>query len=136
MTVSEKVVVNEDGEIKCICMNEPSWEGFHPCHRNGEIDDNLLSKHNVDDVYYLCGRCGRIIEEVTLNVVAVLQNSSERYDEMFAAAVALQERAHRIAQQAAAERPWTLEELVGDVSSIHRALDALQKVVLAAEETF
>jgi hypothetical protein len=134
--LNEQVLVNEDGEIKCICMNEPSWDGFSACHRNGQVDDNLLSKHNVDSVYYLCERCGRIINEKTLEVVAVLQSDEDNFDDLFAAAVAMQERAHRMAQQAMEEKPWNVEEMMGDLSSIERLLVCLQKVKLRELETF
>ena len=65
----ETVTVNNDGEILCACMNEPSHDGFRTCHRDGTHDDTLLTLGNDRPVFYHCERCDRIIEETTLKVV-------------------------------------------------------------------
>lgn len=130
------VQVDEWGQITCTCMNEASYEGFEPCHRNGQVDENLLSRHNEDDVFYLCGRCGNIISEDTYEIVGQLPPHEEAYDEMFAAALALQERAHHMAIRAKDEQPWNAEQMLGDLSSIERVMRALTRVACESEEIY
>ena len=65
----QRVEVNQWGEITCLCRNIPSYDGFSACHSNGAVDDDLLLGNNSRPVFYLCERCGRIIEETTLEVI-------------------------------------------------------------------
>lgn len=131
-----KVSVTEYGEITCTCMNEPSFDGFQPCHRNGQMDDNLLSKHNDKPVFYLCCRCGNIISEDTYEIVGQLPPKDEAYDALFAAAVVLRERAQAIADRAQAELPWTPEQLLEDLSAVERVLMCLTQVPHEKGEMF
>lgn len=130
------VTVDEWGQITCTCMNEASYEGFEPCHRNGQVDDNLLSKHNDQPVFYLCGRCGNIISEDTYEIVDQLPTQEQAYDALFAAASALQERARLIASRALEGKPWDPEQMLGDISSIQRVLTCLYNVPCAMREMF
>ena len=130
------VQVDEWGQITCTCMNEASFDGFEPCHRNGQVDDNLLSKHNDKPVFYLCGRCGNIISEDTYEIVDQLPSKDEAYDALFAAAVVLRERAQTIADRAQAELPWTPQQLLEDLSAVERVLMCLTQVPHEKGEMF
>jgi len=51
----------------CICHNVPSGDGFFPCDSEGnEVEPTAMHwKTN----WYVCARCGRMIDQVTLMVV-------------------------------------------------------------------
>lgn len=52
----------------CICGNRPHSDGFYPCDRNGkEVEPTETS--GWDGASYVCGRCGRIINQDTLEVM-------------------------------------------------------------------
>ena len=52
----------------CICGNTPSGDGFFPCDEKGnEMEPNIGSNWNG---LYVCARCGRVIEQDTLKVIA------------------------------------------------------------------
>jgi hypothetical protein len=74
MLLMEHITFEKDeylGDIKdawvCICGNKPDYQGFFPC----DADGNEM----VPDVQsdwaglYVCGRCGRIIKQETLEVI-------------------------------------------------------------------
>ena len=51
----------------CICGNVPSSDGFYPCDDLGE---EVEPRQGVwGGVLYVCDRCGRIINQTTLEVV-------------------------------------------------------------------
>jgi hypothetical protein len=51
----------------CVCGNTPSSDGFFPCDANGnEVEPTLASGWSG---IYICARCGRIINQDTLEVV-------------------------------------------------------------------
>ena len=51
----------------CICRNMPFQDGFYPCNQEGnEIEPTEASNWNG---LYVCAKCGRIIDQDTLNVV-------------------------------------------------------------------
>lgn len=51
----------------CVCGNTPADDGFYPCDADGnEVEPNLDS---IWENLYVCGQCGRIINQSTLEVV-------------------------------------------------------------------
>jgi hypothetical protein len=50
----------------CFCRNEPSEDGFYPCDEKG---NEVEPDHNWNGELYVCNRCGRIINQHTLEVV-------------------------------------------------------------------
>ena len=51
----------------CRCGNTPSAEGFYPCDALGNEVEPTPTKWTTD--CYVCGRCGRIIIQTSLEVV-------------------------------------------------------------------
>lgn len=51
----------------CICGNRPDSDGFQPCDTNGNEMEPLMGSDW--DGLYVCGRCGRIIQQETLEVI-------------------------------------------------------------------
>lgn len=56
-----------DEEWCCVCGNRPWLEGFFPCDRQGEVVEP--TKPDWDGLRYVCDRCGRIIDQDSLQVV-------------------------------------------------------------------
>jgi hypothetical protein len=51
----------------CLCGNQPSEDGFYPVNSNGmEVEP---TKEDWDTENYICNRCGRIINQNTLEIV-------------------------------------------------------------------
>ena len=51
----------------CSCGNEPASDGFYACDENGnEIEP---TPEHWKQPLYVCGRCGRIIHQETMEVV-------------------------------------------------------------------
>jgi hypothetical protein len=50
----------------CICKNTPDAEGFFPCDKEG----NQMEPEAGWEDLYVCAKCGRIINQKTLEVVA------------------------------------------------------------------
>ena len=51
---------------ECVCGNTPVSDGFFPCDSNG---DEVEPVEGQWDDLYVCARCGRIIQQGTLEVV-------------------------------------------------------------------
>lgn len=51
----------------CICGNTPTGDGFFPCDANGDEMEPLIGSAWKD--LYVCAKCGRIIQQHTLEVV-------------------------------------------------------------------
>jgi hypothetical protein len=49
----------------CICGNEPQDDGFYPCDREG----NEVEPVKGWEAIWVCFKCGRIIDQHTLEVV-------------------------------------------------------------------
>ena len=49
----------------CICGNQPTSDGFYPCNEAGDEVEPVKGWKNL----YVCARCGRIINQFTLEVV-------------------------------------------------------------------
>lgn len=58
--------LDEDSWI-CQCGNTPIADGFHPCDATGEEVDP--TPEAWDTGWYVCARCGRIIDPSTRAVV-------------------------------------------------------------------
>ena len=59
---------NEYGDAwVCICKNTPSDEGFYPCNSEGEQVEPTAEEWTTN--CYVCDKCGRIINQNTLEVV-------------------------------------------------------------------
>lgn len=64
---------DETGWWMCACGNEPELEGFYPCNSEGEIVEPTPELWN--GLLYVCDKCGRIINQDTLEVVGVRFNN-------------------------------------------------------------
>lgn len=58
----EYIIERAEDDWECRCGNTAESEGFHPCNEVGEIVDDNTG-------YYVCERCYRIIDYVTLQVI-------------------------------------------------------------------
>ncbi|MBA3830160.1 MAG: hypothetical protein H0X33_14570 [Taibaiella sp.] len=57
---------NKDAWV-CICGNTPSGDGFYPCDYEGnEIEPGKSANWGG---LYVCGKCGRIINQDSLEVI-------------------------------------------------------------------
>jgi len=66
--VQDEVVTHETGSNEawiCICGNEPSEDGFSPCDEKGNEVEPVAGWGGL----YVCFRCGRMIDQVSLRVV-------------------------------------------------------------------
>jgi hypothetical protein len=64
----KELITHETGNAEawiCICGNRPNYDGFFPCNQNG---DEMNPGKGWEDLY-VCGRCGRIINQHSLEVV-------------------------------------------------------------------
>jgi hypothetical protein len=55
-----------NGEWHCVCGNDPSREGFHPCNEAGVIDEDADAGTAK---LFACGNCGLIIESANGDIV-------------------------------------------------------------------
>ena len=65
---SKESITHEPGNDEawiCICGNRPDYDGFFPCDKNG---DEMAPVKGWEDLY-VCGRCGRIINQHSLEVL-------------------------------------------------------------------
>jgi hypothetical protein len=51
----------------CLCGNTARGQGFYPCNAQGEIVEPTPAEWTTD--WYVCGQCGRMIDQATLAVV-------------------------------------------------------------------
>jgi hypothetical protein len=51
----------------CICGNTPDSDGFYACDKNGNEVEPTREDWKTD--WYVCARCGRMIDVDTLQVV-------------------------------------------------------------------
>jgi len=68
MISTKEHIKHEDGNKEawvCICGNTPSSDGFYPCDNDG----NEMVPAEGWEGLYVCARCGRIIEQNTLEVI-------------------------------------------------------------------
>ena len=68
MNVTQERITHEadNGEAWiCICGNTPSADGFFPCDAEGIEMEPVAGWKDL----YVCARCGRIINQTSLDVV-------------------------------------------------------------------
>lgn len=63
----ERITHEEGNKVAwvCICGNKPDADGFYPCDKKGDEMEPAAGWENL----YVCGGCGRIIHQDTLEVV-------------------------------------------------------------------
>lgn len=57
----------------CICGNRPDSDGFYPSDKDGNEVEPTPEHWTTN--WYLCGRCGRMINQKTLGVVGRNESS-------------------------------------------------------------
>lgn len=67
----------------CICDNMPSEDGFYPCNSQGEKVEPTEKEWTTD--LYVCDRCGRMINCVTLVVEGRNHEIVARYERTISA---------------------------------------------------
>jgi hypothetical protein len=70
MTDPKESISHEEGNDEawiCLCGNRPIANGFFPCDEKGDEMEPLIGS-NWNGLY-VCGSCGRIIVQKTLEVV-------------------------------------------------------------------
>ncbi|MHB8147498.1 MAG: hypothetical protein ACYDGM_09620 [Vulcanimicrobiaceae bacterium] len=76
LSVEQKEYINhEAGNSEawiCICNNTPDSDGFFSCDKDGNEVDPTHRDWKTN--WYVCGRCGRIIDQASLGVVGQNQN--------------------------------------------------------------
>jgi len=55
---------NEEALV-CVCGNTPTSDGFYPCDQNGNEIEPVKGWQDL----YVCDRCGRIVNQLTSEVV-------------------------------------------------------------------
>ncbi len=55
----------------CLCGNTPRQEGFYPCTAEGAMVGPTADILTTPWPWYVCDRCGRIIDQDTREVVGV-----------------------------------------------------------------
>jgi hypothetical protein len=69
--MAEKITNDADTEdgmwLHCLCGNTPDMDGFCPCVADGTIVSPRLGSP-WEGALYACAKCGRIIDQDTLNV--------------------------------------------------------------------
>lgn len=66
--MSTKYIRNIDGDLNCICGNNPYNEGLQPCLRDGTEVEPVVGGP-WDGRLYVCLKCGRIADQYTLQVI-------------------------------------------------------------------
>lgn len=66
---NSEVVVDHPDDWICLCGNRPMQDGFYPCNAKGEMVEPTVETWTTN--WYVCARCGRIIDQNTLEVVDV-----------------------------------------------------------------
>ncbi len=63
----------------CLCGNTPMEDGFYPCDSEGEIVEPTPEAWTSD--WYVCDRCGRIIDMNTDEIVGVRFDNTLTWEE-------------------------------------------------------
>ena len=59
--------VGDDDWIYCLCGNNPAYDGLYPCLPDGTPVEPLADGP-WDEKLYVCAKCGRIVNQDTLEV--------------------------------------------------------------------
>ena len=72
----ERISADEYDAWTCLCGNQAHLAGFYPCDRDG----NQVEPTEKDWLtnWYVCDRCGRVIDNRTLIVVGRQHGRKER----------------------------------------------------------
>jgi len=73
MKLTKEHIQHESGNEEawvCLCGNRPDSDGFFPCDSDGNEMEPVQEWENL----YVCGRCGRIINQFSLLILG--QNSN------------------------------------------------------------
>lgn len=62
----EYIIERAEDDWECRCGNSSHSDGFQPCNEVGEV---VEPNHDWTSGYYVCERCYRIIDSVTLQVM-------------------------------------------------------------------
>lgn len=68
MIGTKEHIKHEEGNDEawvCICGNQPHEDGFYPCDKEGNEMEPVSPWENL----YVCARCGRVINQDSLEVV-------------------------------------------------------------------
>ncbi len=65
--MQEKIITNEHDNWRCLCDNTATNDGFYPCDENG--DEVEPTEKDWKTNWYVCVRCGRVIDQETHAVV-------------------------------------------------------------------
>jgi hypothetical protein len=68
MNITQERITHETGNDEawiCVCGNMPVADGFYPCDREGTKIEPTAGWNGL----YVCARCGRIIDQSSLEVV-------------------------------------------------------------------
>jgi hypothetical protein len=68
MNIVTERITHETGNDEawiCICGNTPIADGFYPCDKKGNEMQPVAGWNDL----YVCGRCGRIINQTSLDIV-------------------------------------------------------------------
>lgn len=66
--MAKEHITHEEGSDEawiCVCKNRPESDGFFACDEDGNEMEPVKGWKDL----YVCGRCGRIIKQDTLEVV-------------------------------------------------------------------
>ena len=77
-STTSEFITHEAGSAEawiCLCGNDPVSDGFYPCDANGNEMEPLIGSDW--DNLYVCARCGRVINQDTLEVVG--QNPQPKF---------------------------------------------------------
>lgn len=76
--MNQEKIIHQDGESDawlCVCGNEPWEDGFYPCSKDGIPCEG---GPEWEGTYYICDRCGRIINEDTCYVIGKISTLALR----------------------------------------------------------
>jgi hypothetical protein len=77
VTSANERITHEAGNDEawiCICNNTPVSHGFYPCDMTGKEVEPVRGWEGL----YVCNKCGRIIDQKTLEVVGRRKQTTER----------------------------------------------------------
>jgi hypothetical protein len=83
----------ENGDVDvwiCICGNMPSDDGFYPCNSQGNHVEPTEKLWTTD--LYVCDRCGRMINSITLAVEGRNRKIAARHERTIASNSAQMQR--------------------------------------------
>lgn len=72
-------IASMGGEWICFCKNTPQYDGFYPCDPDGNEVEPTPEEWTTN--WYVCTRCGRMIDQQTLRVVGVRYANAVSLDE-------------------------------------------------------